>query len=267
MPTAKACILWVTILIWWALQLPGILAADVIVLDDGRRIETPRAIVEGTQVYYYEDDEVHAVPHSRVREIQRGGGEAETPPPEGAIPVPYYLLAFKDGRQVRIDDYDDGGDVVQYTKYDVRVTIDKRAIRTITRISKDGEEVVFRQGGRPASGTDERQAGEEEALRRMSEESLDRALYNAVVDDEAIAEAAMKEKAEEKARCTHQCLQRMLACRSKCAEVLDALKAKQVLEDDPAYLMVKNEVVDPCERDCVVAEANCRNDCAKSPVP
>ncbi len=259
---------WAIIIMMWALQIPATAAADVIVLDDGQRIETPRAIVEGTQVYYSQDDEVHAVPHARVREIHRSGSGAEAPSPSGGtVPAPYYRLTFTDGRQVRIDDYVDGEGVIYYTKYEVRVTIDKHDIHSIIRISNEGEAVVFRWAGRSEPVAADYQTGEEETLYRMSEESRDRALYNAIVDDTAIADAAQKAKADEGARCAYQCLQQMLACRRKCAEVLETLKARQLAENDPAYLMVKNEVVGPCARDCVTAETSCKNDCAESPGP
>jgi hypothetical protein len=256
---------WIAVLIGMAIALPAGAAADVIILNDGQKIETPRAIVEGTQVFYLNGDEVLVVPHARVREIHRGDLKENTGASQEAPPVAvFYRLAFKDGRTVQIDEYDDGEDVIRYTKYGVRVTIDKSGIETITRVSGSGEDVVFRHGAPPASPASPRRSEEDAVLQRLSDESRDRALYKAVVDDKAMMAAEAEKMAQKKKGCHHECLQAMVACRRKCAAVLDTLKKRQVPEDDPAYIMVKNEVVAPCAKKCLDTERRCLEDCRRS---
>lgn len=259
---------------WMALALAAAVicspaSADVIILNDGRRIETPKALVEGTQVYYYRGKTVHQLPHAQVKEIIKGETDPALEVPEAEMAADaHYRLVFVDGRSVLITDYTDAGDTINYVKYGVRVTLEKGVIRSITRISKDGEQVVFRHGERPQSVPVSRAREGEPALRRMSQESKDRALYNAVVDNEAMDARLSKERKEKQKHCLDGCLQAMLACRSRCNEVLDALKAKRVAEDDPAYVMVRNDVVIPCTRNCIQEESLCRQSCAAgAPLP
>lgn len=255
-------LLWIAVVMLWVFQSFGTAAADVIVLNDGRRIETPRALVEGTEVYYYEGDQVLSLPHAQVREILRGDSSAVPAPEAAGHPInQFYRLVFNDGRAVQIDDYNDVGNVIQYTKYDVRVTLDKSVVRSITRVSEAGEQVAFGRGARPPPA--EQSSGEEAALRRMSDESRERAMYNALVDETTMDAEASRIAEQKNAYCLDQCLQVMLACRDTCAEVLDTLKSKQVGEDDPVYIMVHKDVVEPCIRQCIAKESVCRSDCAK----
>lgn len=257
-------LLLIAVLMLWVFSFFGTAAADVIVLNDGRRIETPRALVEGSEVHYYEGGQVRSMPHAQVREILRGDSSA-APAPEEAVPPAnqFYRLVFTDGRAVQIDDFSDAGSVIRYTKYDVRVTLDKSVIRSITRVSEAGEEVVFGHGARPQPT--EQPSGEEAALRRMSDESRERAMYNAVVDETAMDAEASRVEQQKNAYCLDQCLQVMLTCRDTCAEVLDTLKAKKVGEDDPVFIMVHKDVVVPCIRQCIATETACRSECAKAP--
>lgn len=265
MDRVKKGLLWMAAMMCWAFQLPGPAAADVIVLNDGRRIETPRAVVEGTEVYYYEDDQMRSMPHAKVREIRRGEGSAAPAPEEAPPPNQFYRLVLTNGRIVEIDNYDDAGSVIQYTKYDVRVTLDKSVISTITRVSDAAEKVVFDHGAKPQPA--ERPSEGEATLRRMSEESRERALYNALVDETAMDAEASRDRQQKNAHCLDQCLQVMLGCRNDCAAVLGTLKAKQVGEDDPVYIMVHKDVVVPCIRQCIATETACRSDCTKAIPP
>lgn len=266
MHPVKTYLLWLAVALCSALHVSGTVVADVIVLNNGQRIETPKALVEGTQVYFYKDEAVQSIPHSQVREIQRSTAEVlPAPESDAAPPSQFYRLVFIDGRTTDISDYNDTGKAIQYTKYDVRVTMEKSVIQTITRISKNGEQVVFRHGQRPKSlPAKQRQEGEA-ALRRMSQESRERALYNAIVDEKAINAEADKKQRQGSKRCMDQCLKTMLVCRDNCAEVLDTLKSRQVPESDPAYKMVHDEVVTPCIRKCIATESACRKDCNKAP--
>ena len=266
MHPVKTYLLWLAVAMCGTLQVSGPVAADVIILNDGRRIETPRALVEGTQVYFYRDEAVQSIPHSQVREIQRSTAEVlPAPESDAAAPSQFYRVVFIDGRTTDVNDYNDTGKAIQYTKYDVRVTMEKSVIQTITRISDSGEQVVFRHGQRPKSlPAQQRQEGEA-ALRRMSQESRERALYNAIVDEKAIDDEADKKQQQGSKRCMDQCLKTMLVCRDNCAEVLETLKSRQVPENDPTYKMVHDEVVTPCIRKCIATESVCRTDCSKMP--
>ncbi|MFH1981997.1 MAG: hypothetical protein ABIL58_09130 [Pseudomonadota bacterium] len=267
MHSVKIYLLGLAAALCWAVQLPGPAVADVIILNDGRQIETPRAIVEGSQVFYYKGEKVYSMPHSQVREIRRGEAETESTAEKNAShPNHFYRLVFTDGRTVQIDDYNDAGNVIRYTKYDVRVTMDKSVIRTITRVSEDGEQVVFRHGEALKKAPPVQQRKQEEAaLRRMSEESRERAVYSAIVDEKAMEADASKERQKGNKRCLDKCLQTMLACRNKCAEILDTLKSRKVGETDPAYVMIHKDVVTPCIRQCVTTESACRYNCDKAP--
>jgi hypothetical protein len=252
--------------------------ADTLLLDDGTRIDTPQAWIDGSNVMYVADDLVMSIPHIQVVRIIRDtdpppapaveepqpAPAVEEPPPAPVVEdPPTYRVFLTDGRILEIGVYEDSGDVIRYTKYGVGITIEKNAIQQIRRVTEDGEQAVYRNPERLPAMPVPRSVTDDNSLRRLSEESFRRAQQEGYVAEDA--QEILQERKREVTACLGGCLEKMSACRGECNEILEKLKRQLVPTNDPAYIMVKEEVVAPCTRKCIAEEKECRIACGVTP--
>ena len=247
-------------ILFLALCLADPAVAEILILDDGTEIDTPQVWIDGSNVMYVAGDQVLSVPHTRVVRILRDTDPPPAPPVEDE---PAYRVYLTDGRILDIGAYEDSGDVIRYTKYGVGITIEKNAIQQIRHVTEDGEQVVYRNPGRLPAMKVPRRVTDENSLRRLSEESLRRAQQDGYVAEDA--HEVLQERKREVTACLGKCLEKMTTCRADCNEILEKLKRQLVPTNDPAYIMVKEEVVEPCTRKCIAEEKECRAGCGVNP--